>query len=95
MNDDKNNPEFYKGLKEKLDAEFEFPLVYMFKFIVPSDNQKIALVSQLFDESADISIRKSKGGKFTSLSIKTVVVSSNEVIITYKKAAKIEGLMAL
>lgn len=86
---------FYKNLREKLDNEFEFPLIYMFKFIVPSDNQKIAQVSQLFDENADISIRESKNKKFTSLSIKIVMISSLEIIKIYKEAGKIEGLMSL
>lgn len=86
---------FYKNLREKLDSEFEFPLIYMFKFIVPSDNQKIAKVSQLFDENAEISIRESKGKKFTSLSVKTVMISSLEIIKIYKEASKIEGLMSL
>jgi len=93
--DEKEKALFYKNLREKLENEFDFPLIYMFKFIVPSDNQKIAQVSQLFDENIDISIRESKNGKFTSLSIKTVMISSLEIIKIYKEAAKIEGLMSL
>ena len=42
----------YEQFKKKLEEEHTFPVVFMFKFIVPSDNQKIALVESLFTEEA-------------------------------------------
>ena len=85
----------YEQFKKKLEEEHTFPVVFMFKFIVPSDNQKIALVESLFTEEAEISQKQSSKGNYFSLTAKQVVMSSDEVIEIYKKATAIEGLMAL
>ncbi|HEY1040762.1 MAG TPA: DUF493 family protein [Bacteroidia bacterium] len=85
----------YDQFKKKLEEEHTFPSVYMFKFIVPADNHKIALVESLFTEEADVSQKQSSKGNYYSLTAKQVVMSSDEVIEIYKKAMNIEGLMAL
>lgn len=84
-----------QSLKERLNQVHEFPTVYLFKFVVPSDNHKIAQVSSLFGEEAQITLKESSQGKYTSLSIKTVVISADEVVNKYQEAVKIEGLIAL
>ena len=84
--------DFYSSLKEKLDQEYNFPILYMFKFIIQSDNQKIALLSSLFGSGAQLSFNKSSKGKFTSI---TMMLSSDEIINKYKEAGKIEGVIAL
>ena len=87
--------DFYSSLKEKLDQEYNFPILYMFKFIIQSDNQKIALLSSLFGSGAQLSFNKSSKGKFTSITIREVMLSSDEIINKYKEAGKIEGVIAL
>jgi hypothetical protein len=42
--------EFYKNLEEKLANTNEWPTLYMFKFIIPNDLHKLALVEKLFDK---------------------------------------------
>lgn len=83
-----------RSLKEKLDQQ-EWPAVYMFKFIVPSDNHKIALVEALFGEEAIVDLRSSKNGKYTSISAKEMMLSTDHIIQKYEEASKIEGLIAL
>ncbi|MDZ7846616.1 MAG: hypothetical protein U5L96_07525 [Owenweeksia sp.] len=39
----------YEKLKEQLYQGFEWPSVYMFKFIIPADNKKLAKVEELFN----------------------------------------------
>lgn len=85
----------YEQFKKKLEEEHSFPSVYMFKFIVPADNQKIALVESLFTEEADVSQKISSKGTYYSLTATQVVMSADEIIEIYKKATAIEGLMAL
>lgn len=85
----------YTEFKKKLEEEHSFPSVYMFKFIVPADNQKIALVESLFTEEADISQKQSGKGNYFSLTAKQVVISSDEIVEIYKKSTTIEGLIAL
>lgn len=87
--------EFYASLKERLSEGQAFPLLYMFKFIVPSDNKKIAQVNSAFNENAQISLKESSKGKFTSLTVKTVMLSADEVINKYRQLEHIEGLIAL
>ena len=89
-------PQFdYESLRKKLEEQTEFPSVYLFKFIVPSQNRSIALAEALFDEQAQVSLRASKTGKYTSISAKEMMLSADAVILRYKKAMEIEGLMAL
>lgn len=87
--------EFYKKLSHRLKEGHSFPLLYMFKFIIPADNQKIAQVSQIFPEGAEISMRASKKGNYSSMTIKIVMTSPEEIIQAYQKAENIEGIVAL
>ena len=89
------NEEFLKSLEQKLNESHEWPSVYMFKFIVPADNRKIALVEALFDPEIKISTKESSGGKYISITGKGVMLNALEVIEKYRSAAKIEGLIAL
>lgn len=87
--------EFYENLKEKLDEQHSFPALYMFKFIIPADNQKLALVESLFGEEAQISTNQSKSNKYISITAKEVMISSDSVIAVYQQAEKIEGIISL
>lgn len=84
----------FDGLKAKLDQE-EWPSIYLFKFIVPSDSHKIAQLVELFDENAQISFHSSKNGKYTSVSAKTVAIDAQSVLEVYKNATTIEGIISL
>ena len=89
------NAEFYKSLREKLNEQTEWPTVYLFKFIIPADNQKMAQVNELFDGSAQITTRASNKGNYLSISAKEVMMNAESIIVKYKKAAEIEGIISL
>ncbi len=91
----KVNEEFLKSLELKLNETTEWPSVYMFKFIIPAENRKIALVESLFEEEAQIFTKESSGGKYISITIKIVMLNALEVIEKYRSAASIDGLIAL
>lgn len=82
-------------LKDKLIETTTFPSVYMYKFIVPSDNRTIALVENLFEAEAEILIKESAKGKYISITAKQVVISVDEIIEIYKKALEIKGVIFL
>jgi hypothetical protein len=84
----------FDKLKIQLDQQ-EWPRLYLFKFISPSDNQKIALITNMFNEVSDITIRPSSKGTYTSISVKEIMISSKKVIEMYEKAAEIEGVIIL
>lgn len=91
-----NKDEFYSNLKLKLDEFQNWPSIYMFKFIVPGDDKKVAEVQALFNtKTSKFSTKSSSTGKFISVTAKEVMLSSDAVISKYREAEHIEGLMAL
>ena len=85
----------WEGLREKLTEEGGFPKVYMFKFIIPNDHQKLARAEALFGPEAIVNLRSSKNGKYLSVSGKELMLDVETIIDRYKKAMEIEGAMAL
>jgi putative lipoic acid-binding regulatory protein len=91
---DKND--FYIKLKDQLEDTTKFPADYMYKFIVPSDENQVNEVQDLFNNSgAVIKTKKSKTGKYISLSIVLKIKNADKVIEYYKKAEKIKGIISL
>lgn len=84
----------FDKLKEQLDL-LEWPKLYLFKFIAPSDNKTIALITNMFDETSEINLRPSSKGTYTSLSIKEVMMSADEVIDIYERTSKIKGVIII
>tara|TARA_R110001583_G_scaffold17310_14_gene70214 strand:- start:6354 stop:6635 length:282 start_codon:yes stop_codon:yes gene_type:complete len=88
--------EFYKKLKKKLKKDTSFPTKYLFKFIVPSDLEKIDQIEELFNfTGAVINKKTSKTGKYTSVSIHVIMKKADDIIIKYQQAEKIEGIISL
>lgn len=84
-----------QSLKEKLNLNEKWPLIYMFKFIVPAEMDKIAKVEALFDQHATIYRNESKTGKFVSITAKQKMDNSDQIISIYQKAYSIEQIVAL
>lgn len=88
--------DFYVKFKEKLVQTHSFPTDYIFKYIVPSDQSKIARLHSIFENSnGSISSRDSRNGKFTSVTIKVPVNDADDIIIYYRQAAVIEDIVML
>ncbi|MDO9186395.1 MAG: DUF493 family protein [Bacteroidota bacterium] len=90
-----NRDEQFEKLRELLNKENNWPMVYMFKFIVPADNKKIALVEAKFSDEAVILHKESTTGKYFSITVKEVMLNADSIISKYKEMEGIEGLMAL
>jgi len=82
-------------VEQKLENQGNWPQVYLFKFIIPNDNQKLARVEALFGPEAQVSLNQSRTGKFISVSAKEMMMSPEEVIQRYERSASIDGLMSL
>ncbi|TDQ31223.1 DUF493 domain-containing protein [Zeaxanthinibacter enoshimensis] len=93
----KDNPEeFYSRLKEELTTTHTWPTDYLYKFIVPSDPEKIERIQRIFDNTgAVIESRKSSKGKYTSLSVTIHLQNPDEVISKYKEVGEVEGVISL
>ena len=96
MKMDKKTEEFYIRLKEELTNSTIWPSEYLYKFIVPSDVNKIAQVEAAFnDMGAVITTQQSKTGKFTSISISVNMKSPQNVVDKYIEVSDIEGIISL
>ncbi|CAI8435354.1 MAG: Uncharacterised protein [Flavobacterium sp. SCGC AAA160-P02] len=92
----KDTEGFYKKLKIQLDETTKFPTDYLYKFIVLVEGNQFDQIQKIFDnKKAVITTKKSKKGKYISVSIVIKLENSNEVISYYKKAEKIKGIISL
>lgn len=88
--------DFYIKFKERLEKTHSFPSDYIFKYIVPAEQSIIAKLHSIFSSAnPSISSRDSKNGKYTSMIIKVPVNDSDDVIIYYRQAAVIDGIVML
>lgn len=93
---DKKTTEFYERLKNELDNANVWPAKYLFKFIVPSEEEKIKTVENAFNSlGAVIDTRQSTGGKFTSISVDVQMPSADSIIKKYQEVSIVEGIISL
>jgi putative lipoic acid-binding regulatory protein len=93
---DKDTEEFYDRLRLELNSSNTWPAEYLFKFIVPSDKEKIEKVENAFDRmGAVIETKHSKTGKYTSISIDLQMQSAQAIIDKYLELSTIEGIISL
>lgn len=82
--------------KLKIQLELlEWPNVYLFKFIIPNQPQQIAQVTALFDETSVINFHPSSNQKYTSVSVKELMLDVDSIIEKYRNASSIEGIISL
>ncbi|WP_228237466.1 DUF493 family protein [Allomuricauda sp. M10] len=88
--------EFYERLREQLLENTVWPSDYLYKFIVPTDEDRIAQIHEIFNNTgAVIESKQSKKGTYTSLSITVNLKDPDEVIAKYKEVAIVEGVISL
>ncbi len=88
--------EFFKRLKTELENANEWPAIYLFKFIVPTDKVKSDQVQQAFDGmGAVIDTKKSKNGNYTSISINVQMQDPQSVVEKYIELSIVEGIISL
>ena len=87
---------FYIKLKAQLEDTTKFPADYLYKFIVPTDANQAQEVKDIFNGvGAVIDTKKSRTGKYISVSINLKVKSADEVISYYHKVETIKGIISL
>lgn len=94
--DKKQSDEFYSRLKDQLLEHSSWPSNYLYKFIVPTDKDKIAEIKSIFDTpGAVIESKQSKKGTYTSVSITVSMSDPDAVIAKYKQVSNIDGVISL
>ena len=92
----KDREAVYEKLKKQLDETTAFPSDYMYKFIVPSSGEQSSQIENIFNNTgAVINTKKSKTGKYISVSVLIKVDNASKVIEYYKKAESVEGVISL
>lgn len=80
------------SFRSSLDANYEWPCLFPFKFIVPADQVKVVL--DLFADDP-VKSRESSSGRFTAYTMEINVHSSDEVIAIYQRVAQVPGVISL
>ncbi len=84
----------FDKLRAQLELQ-EWPNVYLFKFIVPNNSHAIAQAAALFDDLSELNFHESKTGKYISVTAKEMMLTVDDIIAVYNKAAAIEGIISL
>ena len=82
----------YSKLRGLIKDQNEFPITYVFKFIVPKSEEH--KVKALFPGLA-IELRPSSKGTYTSITCTTQVSDVEEIIFIYRQAELIPGIVSL
>lgn len=82
--------------RELLEQNYNWPALYMFKFICPANNEAIAQLQDLFDpEVAELSLRPSSKGNYVSFTARELMMNPDAVVERYQRAKDIKGLISL
>lgn len=97
MSEAKDPEEFYNKLKAQLHDTDKWPTIYLYKFIVPTNENKIEAIHDIFDNmGAVIKTKQSRKGTYTSVSVNLKMKDPDAVIEKYKEVGeKIEGVISL
>ncbi len=82
-------------MRKALDQVHSWPAVYMFKFILEPEREKLDALLALFPSEAEVLRKYSKGGKYVSLTVREVMMNAEEVIRRYDRTSQIPGVIAL
>ncbi len=89
------NKETKDRLRSRLDQGHDWPSVYMFKFILEPDKDKLEAVLAIFPKESEVLRKYSTGGKYVSITVKEVMLNADEVVQRYDRISEIEGVIVL
>ena len=84
--------EWWTNFRQLLADQSEWPTEYLYKFIVPKAG--LEALKQVFGD-ARIIVRASKRGKYLSVTSRMPANSPDDVIMVYKAAGKVDGVISL
>ncbi len=85
----------YTQLQKKLEENKRWPLLYMFKFIVPNENGKIELVKSHLPQKGQLSYKHTKNLKYVSITCKEWMPSAESIVKVHSVVSTIEGVISL
>lgn len=88
------NIDTWASFKEKLENVQQLPGVYVFKFVIPGNEEKLTELKTIFTEE-EFQKQPSKTGKYVSITVKKWMQNADEVVAIYKQASEIKDIMML
>ncbi|NNE56319.1 MAG: DUF493 family protein [Flavobacteriales bacterium] len=82
-------------LRAHLDETHTWPAVFMFKFVLPKEEEKVTQLKLIFGQSAEFKERLSRKGNYISVTIQEMMLNADAIFDRYLEASKIEGIIAL
>jgi putative lipoic acid-binding regulatory protein len=82
-------------LRELLDKQHNWPEKFLFKFIYKSNPETEKKLISMFDDTAEITIKKSKKENYNSMSVVYIAKNSEDVLNIYGQVSEIEGVISL
>jgi putative lipoic acid-binding regulatory protein len=82
-------------MRDRLNEIHRWPSVFMFKFILPTDETKITELKLIFGESAEFKERLSAKGNYTSITVREMMLDADSIFDRYTKASAIKGIISL
>ncbi|NBB80578.1 MAG: DUF493 family protein [Verrucomicrobia bacterium] len=89
---DMKDDDSLESFRSSLDANYDWPCLFPFKFIVPKDQRE-----QVLELFADDPVRanESSGGRFIAYTMEMHMHSCDEVIAIYQRVAQVPGVISL
>lgn len=91
MNDTSESKQI-ESFRASLEANYEWPCHFPFKFIVPMEQKKAIL--DLFSDDP-VQARESANGRYIAYTMELYMHSSDEVISIYQRAANVPDIISL
>ncbi|WP_439184881.1 DUF493 family protein [Carboxylicivirga taeanensis] len=85
----------YNKLKELLAQNKKWPLLYMFKFIVPNTEGKVQKVVDQLPKHGSVTFKHTKNLKYVSVTCKASMKSPDAIINVTNTISSIDGVMSL
>jgi hypothetical protein len=87
--------EHIERLRARLNEIHIWPSVFMFKFILPTDEARLTQLKLIFGESAEIRERLSSKGNYTSVTVREMMLSADDIFDRYRRAKDIKDIISL
>jgi len=87
--------EHIERLRARLNEIHIWPSIFMFKFILPTDEARLTQLKLIFGESAEIRERLSSKGNYTSVTVREMMLSADDIFDRYRRAKDIKDIISL
>jgi len=82
-------------LRQLLNENHKWPGVYMFKFLMENDPNKISRLKGVFDESAEVKVRFSQKGNYAGITVRELILDVDSIFERYQAVSDLGGITAL